>query len=178
MEGWPKTQFSSLRSLEGGIIKASRYLATVRLATLIFCSASNAAILLSDRGFRVFSLAIRFFISARIAVDETSPPECVLTCDEKKYLSSKMPMGVSMYFCVVTREMVDSCKPTASAMSCSTRGRMPWSPWSKKSFYPHNFCGNSKKRLIALLKAFNKPARLLHLFLEVGLIGAGVIPPD
>jgi hypothetical protein len=52
----------------------------------------------------------------------------------KKYLSSKMPRGVSMYFCVVTREIVDSCRLTDSAISRSTSGRMATSPCSKKFF--------------------------------------------
>ena len=43
-----------------------------------------------------------------------------------------MPRGVSMYFCVVTREMVDSCRPSMSAISRSTSGRIATSPCSKK----------------------------------------------
>ena len=33
-----------------------------------------------------------------------------------KYLSSNIPRGVCIYFCVVTREIVDSCMSTASAI--------------------------------------------------------------
>ena len=68
-----------LRSLEGGITIASRYLATVRLATLIPRSANKLAILLSLSGLALFSAAINFLISARIAVEEHSPPLLVLT---------------------------------------------------------------------------------------------------
>jgi len=50
--------------------------------------------LLSLSGFAGFSAAINFFTSARIAVDEASPPPSVLTWLEKKYLSSKMPRGL------------------------------------------------------------------------------------
>jgi len=48
-------------------------------------------------------------MSARIAVAEHAPPVSVVTWLPKKYLSSKMPRGVNMNFCVVTRETVDSC---------------------------------------------------------------------
>ena len=106
----------------------SRYLATVRLATLMFWSASIAAILLSLNGFLGSSSAVSFLISARMAVLETSPPLLVLTWLEKKYLSSNRPRGVCMYLRLVTREMVDSCISTASAMSFSTKGFMASSP--------------------------------------------------
>ena len=56
----------------------------------------------------------------------------VATWLPKKYLSSKVPRGVSMNFCVVTREMVDSCRPSVSAISRSTSGRIATSPCSKK----------------------------------------------
>ena len=42
-----------------------------------------------------------------MAVAEPAPPVSVATWLPKKYLSSKMPRGVTMNFCVVTREMVD-----------------------------------------------------------------------
>jgi hypothetical protein len=57
----------------------SRYFATVRRATAMFCSASMAAILLSLSGFLGFSSAVSFLIRARIAVLETSPPVLVPT---------------------------------------------------------------------------------------------------
>src|SRR3569832_1870637 len=72
-----------------------------------------------------------FLMRARIAVAEHTPPVDVLTWLEKKYLSSKMPRGVHMYFLVVTREMVDSCMPTVSATSCSTNTFNNSSPCSK-----------------------------------------------
>ena len=58
-----------------------------------------------------------------------SPP----TWLEKKYLSSKTPRGVWMNFWVVTREMVDSCISTASAMSARISGFIASSPCSRKS---------------------------------------------
>ncbi len=45
--------------------------------------------LLSLNGFAGFSAAINFFTSARMAVDEASPPPSVLTWLEKKYFNSK-----------------------------------------------------------------------------------------
>src|SRR6056297_2751278 len=121
-----------LRSLDGGMNRVSRYLAMVRLATWIPCSSSSWVILLSLSGLRGFSAATSFRISARMAVEEHSPPAVVATWLEKKYLSSKIPRGVCMYLFVVTREMVDSCISTSSAMSCSTRGFMASSPYSRK----------------------------------------------
>ena len=43
-----------------------------------------------------------------------------------------MPSGHDKYFWVVTREIVDSCIFTLSAISRSTRGRMPTAPIEKK----------------------------------------------
>src|SRR5690554_5192426 len=122
-----------LRSLDGGMFSDSRYLAMVRRATLMPCSSSIFAILLSLSGLRGVSAATIFLIRARIAVEENSPPAAVPTWLEKKYLSSNIPRGVCMYFCVVTREMVDSCMLTASAISCSTSGFIASSPCSRKS---------------------------------------------
>src|SRR3569833_3437842 len=72
-----------------------------------------------------------FLMRSRIAVAEHTPAVDVLTWLEIKYLSSKMPRGVHMYFLVVTREMVDSCMPTVSATSCSTSAFIASSPCSK-----------------------------------------------
>lgn len=44
-----------------------------------------------------------------------------------------MPCGVSMYFCVVTREMVDSCISMESAISERIMGFISSAPPSKKS---------------------------------------------
>jgi hypothetical protein len=70
---------SCLRSLDGGIERDSRYFATVRLATVMFCFCNITAILLSLNGFLGFSSAVSFLIIARIAVLETSPPLALLT---------------------------------------------------------------------------------------------------
>ena len=83
-------------------------MATVRLATCIPDATSVLAILLSLKGFPGSSFAINLRIMARIAVAEHSPPSEVDTWLEKKYLNSKIPRGVWMYFCVVTRDIVDS----------------------------------------------------------------------
>ena len=59
--------------------KASRYLATVRRATLMPFSSSIFASLLSLNGFALFSSSISFLIIARMAVAEHTPPSEVLT---------------------------------------------------------------------------------------------------
>ena len=87
------TYINSFRSFEGGIYKSSRYFAIVLLATWIFFSFKRLAILLSLSGLRGFSSATNFFISARIAVEETSPPLSVDTWLEK-VLYSNIPPGV------------------------------------------------------------------------------------
>ncbi|MNP79300.1 hypothetical protein D3C76_1771050 [compost metagenome] len=69
--------------------------------------------MLSLSGLAGFSAAINFFTTARIAVEEASPPLSVFTWLEKKYFNSKMPRGLCKNFCVVTREIVDSCISTA-----------------------------------------------------------------
>lgn len=74
-----KRYINRLRSFDGGIDIASRYFAMVRLATLMPCSSRMVAILLSLSGFLADSAATSFLIIARIAVDEHSPPEAVLT---------------------------------------------------------------------------------------------------
>ena len=73
-------------------------------------------------------------MTARIAVLDAVPPVSVATWLPKKYLISKVPNGVIMNFWVVTREIVDSCKPSSSAISRNTSGRMATAPWVKKAF--------------------------------------------
>ncbi|MNT24402.1 hypothetical protein D3C72_1598710 [compost metagenome] len=67
-------------------------------------------------------------------MEEAAPPVSVETWLPKKYFNSKVPMGVAMYLFVVTREMVDSCKPSVSAISRKTKGRIAISPCVKKFF--------------------------------------------
>jgi len=67
-------------------------------------------------------------MSARTAVLEAALPLSVPKPEPKKNFSSKVPMGVVMYLAVVTRLMVDSCRPNSSAISRSTKGRMASSP--------------------------------------------------
>ena len=114
---------------------ASRYLATVRRATLMPASSSRVTSLLSESGLRGASSWISLRMRARMAVLEwaspsPSPPPTWL---EKKNLSSKTPRGVWMYFWVVTREMVDSCISTAWAISARISGLIASSPCSRKS---------------------------------------------
>ena len=57
----------------------SWYLATVRRATLMFCSASIAASLLSLNGFFGSSSAVSFLMRARIAEDDPKNPRLIKT---------------------------------------------------------------------------------------------------
>ena len=119
------------RSLDEASPSASRYFATVRLATLTPSSASIAASCASLSGFSGSSSATSLRMRARMATDETSSPSAPETWLEKKYLNSKMPRGVCMYLPVVTREMVDSCIATASATSRRIMGCIASSPRSR-----------------------------------------------
>src|SRR2546428_2628698 len=118
--------------LTAGICSASRYLAMVRRATTMPCSPRICEMRASESGAFASSAATSCLMSARIAVEEAARPASVATWLPKKYLSSKVPRGVAMYFCVVTREMVLSCRPSVSAISRSTKGRMATSPCSRK----------------------------------------------
>src|SRR6185369_467819 len=127
--------YISRRRLAGAIFSASRYFATVRRATWMPCSSSISAIWLSDSGLAASSAETSCLISARTAVLDALPPASVLSDEPKKYLSSKVPKGVAMYLAVVTREIVDSCRPSSSAISRSTSGFIAISPWVKKLFW-------------------------------------------
>src|SRR5688572_14404157 len=118
--------------LTGGICNDSRYFAIVRRATTMPCSPRICEMRASDSGARASSAATSCLMSARIAVEEAAPPASVATWLPKKYLSSKVPRGVAMNFCVVTREMVLSCRPSVCAISRRTRGRIATSPCSRK----------------------------------------------
>ena len=71
--------------------RASRYLATVRLAQSMPCSFSMSESWLSESGFLGFSLAINCLISARTAVLDALLPLSVPRPEPKKYFSSKVP---------------------------------------------------------------------------------------
>src|SRR2546430_1723731 len=118
--------------LTGGICSASRYFAIVRRATTMPCSPRICEMRASESGAFASSAATSCLISARIAVEDAAPPASVATWLPKKYLSSKVPRGVAMYFCVVTREMVLSWSPSVCAISRSTSGRIATSPCSRK----------------------------------------------
>src|SRR5579859_5352812 len=118
--------------LTAGIWRASRYFAMVRRATTMPCSPRIWEMRASDSGALASSAATSCLISARIAVEDAAPPASVATWLPKKYLSSKVPRGVAMYFCVVTREIVLSCRLSVSAISRRTKGRIATSPCSRK----------------------------------------------
>jgi hypothetical protein len=70
-----------LRSLDEGMFMASRYFATVLLATDIPSSFSKFVILLSESGFTGFSAPISLRIFARTDVDAWSYPVSVDKCE-------------------------------------------------------------------------------------------------
>ena len=98
------------------------------------CSSSICESWLSDSGLAGSSAATSCLISARTAVLDALPPASVFSDEPKKYFSSKVPNGVDMYLAVVTREIVDSCRPSSSAISRSTSGFIAISPCVKKLF--------------------------------------------
>ena len=98
------------------------------------CSSSICEIWLSDSGLAGSSAATIWRSSARTAVLDALPPASVASDEPKKYFSSKVPNGVAMYLAVVTREIVDSCRPSSSAISRSTSGFMAIAPCVKKLF--------------------------------------------
>src|SRR6185436_15686615 len=120
--------YSALLCRTGGIRRDSRYFAIVRRATTIPCLPRMRASCASESGVRASSAATSWRINARIAVADAAPPVSVATWLPKKYFSSKVPRGVAMYFCVVTREMVLSWSDSVCAISRSTSGRMATSP--------------------------------------------------
>ncbi|MNV50339.1 hypothetical protein D3C71_1423410 [compost metagenome] len=50
-----------------------------------------------------------------------------------------------MYFCVVAREMVDSCKPSSPAMSFRINGRMAAGPWLKKAVWRSTMAWDTRR---------------------------------
>src|SRR5690606_36566350 len=77
-----------LRRLTGGMLRDSRYLATVRLATTMPCSPRISAIRASESALWPSSALTSCLMSARIAVEEAAPPLSVATWLPKKYFSS------------------------------------------------------------------------------------------
>src|SRR5947207_2422126 len=86
----------------------------------------------SESGARGSSAAISSFITARTAVADAAPPFSVARRLEKKCLNSNKPRGVAMYLLLVTRQTVDSCRPSSPAISFSVSGFIATSPYSKK----------------------------------------------
>ena len=87
-----------------------------------------SAILLSVSGVFAFSAAISCLMRARIAVADAAPPVSVATWLPKKYLSSNVPRGVSMYFWVVTREIADMLSLHESTISRVTTQKYMLTP--------------------------------------------------
>ena len=70
------------------------------------------------------SASISERMRSRTDSDEcASPPDAEPSADVKKYRSSNVPRGVIMYLFTVTRLIVDSCIPIASATVRRLSGR-------------------------------------------------------
>lgn len=50
-----------------------------------------------------------------------------------------------MYFCVVAREIVDSCRPSSPAMSFRISGRMAAGPWLKKAVWRSTMAWDTRR---------------------------------
>src|ERR1700730_8858249 len=124
--------FSRRRSTEEGIFRLSRYLATVRRAISTLASLSLTTISSSDRISEGLSRSIICLIRNRTDSAECAAlPSCAAIEAVKQYLSSKRPRGVAIYLLEVTRETVDSCTPTASAIVLRSSGRNHSTPCAK-----------------------------------------------
>src|SRR5690606_23035646 len=131
-ETWRDPQASRCRSLDAGMFIASRYFATVLRATVTPDCLSSAASRASDSGRHGSSCSINRLSMAWMAVLEAVPPSVVDRLEEKKCLNSKVPRGVCRYLRVVTREIVDSCRDSSSAISRRVSGRIASGPCSRK----------------------------------------------
>src|ERR1019366_5796324 len=125
--------FSRRRSTEEGILRLSRYLATVRLAMSILTAFSLVTIASSESICPGLSRSISCLIRNHTdSAEWASPPSRAEIEAVKKYLSSKRPRGVAIYLLEVTRDTVDSCTPTASAIVLRSSGRKYSTPCAKK----------------------------------------------
>ena len=118
----------------------------------------------SDSGALVSSAATSCLISARIAVEEAAPPASVATWLPKKYLSSKVPRGVAMNFCVVTREMVLSCRLRVRGdLAQHQRAHRDFAVLEEMALAVDDRLRHAQDGVEALLHVLDQPARLLQL---------------
>src|SRR4029079_10340171 len=107
-----------LRFEEDRMLSISRYFATVRRAILMPSVSSRIFTMAwSLCGFDLSSARMIFLIACLTLSDAMSSSATRWIDELKKYLSSKRPCGVWTYLFEVTREIVDSCMPTALATS-------------------------------------------------------------
>ena len=86
-----------------------------------FCKNFNAKTA-KDEGL-VIPVVVTIYADRSYSFITKTPPASVLTWLPKKYFSSKMPRGVRMNLLVVTRDTVDSCNSSTSAISPTRSGR-------------------------------------------------------
>ena len=106
-----------------------------------------------------------------MAIEEHSPPASVDTWLEKKYLNSKIPFGVCIYFWVVTLEIVDSCISTTSAISLNTSGFMAiGAEFQKFILMRYDTVSDFKYGFTSTLQTFQKPFGLLQVIFHAGVV--------
>ena len=123
----------------------------------------------SDSGAFASSAATSCLISARIAVVEAAPPASVATWLPKKYFSSKVPRGVACTSAVVTREMVDSCRPSVVGdLAQHQRPHRDLAVLEEAALALDDRLRDAQDRVEALLHVLDEPARLLQLRGDAG----------
>ena len=81
-----------------------------------------------------------------------------------------------MYFCVVAREIVDSCRPSSPAMSFRISGRMAAGPWLKSRLAFDDGLGHAQDGVEALLDVADHPLGLLQLGLQASVADSFWLP--
>src|SRR5574344_2979259 len=129
------------------MLSCERYFATVRRAMVTPCEASMSVSFWSLNFFasslwasRIFWIANRTLSLLAVTVlcmllDETTCVELGFRDAEfvKKYLMSKRPHSHWMYLLLAIRDIVVSCTPSSSAMSCCRNGTRFPGPFAKKT---------------------------------------------
>ena len=112
------------RWADEGMRNASRYLATVRRAISTPDKRNRRAMASSDSAAPPVSEAIIALMRWRTASDECGlAPSAPFSAALKKYFIGKVPRSDPIALLAVTREIVDSCIPIASAIDRRFIGR-------------------------------------------------------
>ena len=117
------------------------------------------------------SASIIPLMTPRIAVAEQAPPLAVAISREKKYLSSNTPTGVAMYLLLVTRETVDSCRPSSLGDLAQAERLHRHRPELEEVLLAlQDRLGDHQDRREALLHVLHRPARLLQVLRQLAVL--------